>query len=106
MKEYKELLGARIQELRKKKGLTQLELADAIGIDPKHLSKIEVGSSYPSLHNLEKIANKLDLHIQELFNFKHCEDKEKLVQEINKLVGSADNTQLRLIYRILSDVLL
>lgn len=106
MKEYKQLLGARIRELRKKRGLTQSKLAEKIGIDPKHLSKIEVGSSYPSLYNLEKISKILNVRLQELFNFEHFEERETLLKEINQLVDSADYINLKMIYRVLTDILL
>ena len=63
MKTTKELLGARIKELRKAKGLSQDELSEKINIDPKHLSRIEVGKSYPSLDTLEKTANARKIEI-------------------------------------------
>ena len=52
MTTVKKLLGMRIKELRKVRGLSQEELAEMIGIDPKHLCRIEVGNSYPSLDTL------------------------------------------------------
>ena len=48
MKTTKELLGGRIKELRKLKGLSQEKLSEKINIDPKHLSRIEVGRGFPS----------------------------------------------------------
>jgi len=56
MRTTKKLLGERIKELRKAKKLSQDKLSEQIGIDPKHLSRIEVGNSYSSLSTLEKIA--------------------------------------------------
>ena len=35
--------GQRIKELRNKKGITQYQLAEMAGIDPKHMSHIETG---------------------------------------------------------------
>lgn len=34
--------GQRIKELRNKKGITQYQLAEMVGIDPKHMSHIEM----------------------------------------------------------------
>ena len=56
MENIRKSLGLRIKEVRKNKKLTQTQLAEKIGIDYKHLSRIEVGSSYPSINTLEKIA--------------------------------------------------
>ena len=41
------IIGDRIKELRTKNKLTQFELAEAVGIDAKHLSHIETGRSFP-----------------------------------------------------------
>ena len=59
MKNDKVLLGARIKELRKQKKMSQNVLSEKINIDPKHISRIEVGHSFPSLDTLNNIANAL-----------------------------------------------
>lgn len=41
MSSLKEKLGARIQQIRKSKNLTQEKLAEAIGLDTPNLSNIE-----------------------------------------------------------------
>ncbi|MEI8356296.1 MAG: helix-turn-helix transcriptional regulator [Deltaproteobacteria bacterium] len=41
MKNTKELLGARIKEIRKARGLTQEQLAEMVDIEQKHVSRIE-----------------------------------------------------------------
>ena len=50
----KQLLGMRIKEFREKRKFTQDKLAEIVGIDPKHLSRIENGRNYPSFETLEK----------------------------------------------------
>lgn len=49
-------IGERIRELRTKRGLTQLTLAAAARVDNSMLSKVERGSTVPSVDWLEKIA--------------------------------------------------
>ncbi len=61
MKNDKILLGARIKELRKQKKLSQNVLSEKINIDPKHISQIEVGLSFPSLDTLSNIAKVLQV---------------------------------------------
>ena len=39
--------GKRLKELRTQKGITQYQLAEMSGIDPKHMSHIETGRSFP-----------------------------------------------------------
>lgn len=56
----KELLGKRLRELRKRKGINQEKLAEMIEVDPTTISNIENGKNYPSLINLENLLNVLD----------------------------------------------
>jgi len=104
MKTTKELLGARIKELRKAKGLSQEKLSEKVGIDSKHLSRIEVGKSYPSLDTLEKIANALHVEIKDLFEFIHLSPSKELPDSISKLLKEADEDKLRLILKIIRAV--
>lgn len=47
------ILGQKIKELRKSKGLTQEQLAEYAHIDNKHLSKIENGLHLPTYKTLK-----------------------------------------------------
>ena len=105
MNKEKQLLGARIKELRKDKGYTQQQLAELIDIDPKHLSKIEVGSSYPYLYNLEKITRVLNIEMQDLFKFAHHKSREELLKDINELLKNTDDDCLKMAYKVLHDII-
>jgi len=104
MKTTKELLGARIKELRKAKGLSQEELSEKVGIDSKHLSRIEVGKSYSSLDTLGKIAQALGIEIKDLFEFMHLSRTKDLTDNISKLLKEADEDKVRLILKIIRAV--
>ena len=54
-------LSTRLITLRKDKGLTQQQMAEAIGIHVNSLKKYEAGQAQPSLDALKKIA--LALHV-------------------------------------------
>lgn len=62
-------LGKRIKYLREKQGLTQEKLAEKSGLSLDYIGKIEVSINKPGLKALIKIANALNVHIKELFNF-------------------------------------
>lgn len=104
MKITKELLGARIKELRKVRDLSQDQLSEKIGIDPKHLSRIEVGKSYPSITTLEKIAYALDVEIKDLFEYMHHMRNKELIEALNKLIKEANEDNLRLIFKVVSAI--
>ena len=63
------IIGINIQYYRKKANLTQLQLAEGIGISLSYLSKIESNkcSKSMSLSVLNQIANYLNIDIVELF---------------------------------------
>lgn len=96
----KKLLGARIKELRKDRKLSQDQLSEMIDIDPKHLSRIEVGNSYPSLDTLENISKSLGVEMKDLFEFEHEVRGKELKDKIKKLVDEADENKLRLILKV------
>ena len=52
-----ELIGKRVVELRKEKGLTQEDLAEAAGIDRTNIAKIEGGKYNVSIDILSKVAD-------------------------------------------------
>jgi transcriptional regulator with XRE-family HTH domain len=63
----KQNLGKNIQKLRKERKMTQDQLAEKVGIDPKNISKIETGINYPTPETIEAIAKALNVEIYELF---------------------------------------
>ena len=60
--------GALIRELRREKGITQKQLADALHVTDKAVSKWERGICAPDLALLEPLANELDCTILELIS--------------------------------------
>jgi transcriptional regulator with XRE-family HTH domain len=56
----------RIKELRKEKGLTQFDLATEIGIDDANLRKIESGKTNPTIKTIYRIAQALQVNVQDL----------------------------------------
>ena len=102
-KNKKELLGLRLKEYRENRKLTQDKLAEMVGIDPKHLSRIENGRNYPSLETLEKILDSLDVPYEEIFNFKLLVSKDELIKKINSRLEVLDESKLKLIYNIVNE---
>ncbi|MGL5755437.1 MAG: helix-turn-helix domain-containing protein [Paraclostridium sp.] len=56
-----ENIGIKIKEARKKKGLTQSELAEKIGLTKHAIAKYEQGQREPNLNILTKIIDELEL---------------------------------------------
>lgn len=58
--------GATIKTLREKKGLTQAELADILGVSSKAVSKWETAKGLPDISLIEALANTLSVSVMEL----------------------------------------
>ena len=60
--------GRFIADLRKEKGMTQKELADAIGVSDKAISKWECGNGMPELSMLIPLCELLQINVNELLS--------------------------------------
>lgn len=58
----------KLQELRKSRGLTQEELAEALYVSRTAISKWESGKGYPSIDSLKAIANYFSITIDDLLS--------------------------------------
>lgn len=61
------VVGSAIVAHRKKLGMSQIELADELGVGADSLSRIEKGLVAPRFARLEKIASILDCAVADLF---------------------------------------
>lgn len=82
------LLGKRLRELRKRKGINQEKLAELVNVDPATISNIENGKNYPSMINLENILTVLEISFAEAFDFEHKNTSKNLIKQINQLMES------------------
>ena len=67
--EYKKL-GLNIAYYRKRKGLTQMKLAELLEIDRSHMSAIELATVGVSFDVIFKFCKVLDITPKELFDFR------------------------------------
>ena len=93
-------LGFKIRQMRKSKGWTQEQLAEKIGIDNKHLSRIEKGYHMPNYQIIKKLA--------QIFNFdiRNFEDisvekitlPDKITLKSIQILNSATTDDIRKYY--------
>ena len=78
-------IGLKIKERRKAVGITQEAIANALDVNPSHVSNIECGRANPSLTALVKIANILhcsvDYFISGEYTYKIAKDIEKTLDD-------------------------
>ena len=71
-------IGTKIKALRKRDGVTQEKLADALGVTPQAVSKWESETGYPDLEYLTPIANFFNITLDELFGHDLAEKQRKI----------------------------
>ena len=102
MTDVKRLIGDRIRQLRKEKGLSQEKLGYESELHCTHIGSIERGQKNFSIDTLIKVAKGLNVEVADLFNFpmppaETKRMKKSLIEEIN--VSSPETI------KILSDLL-
>jgi len=97
----KELLGMRVREVRKLRGLSQERLAEKVGVDPKQISRIEGAKSAPSFETLESIAMHLQVEMKDLLDFQHLVAEESVEDQALRLLGLMDDQTKGVAIRIL-----
>lgn len=83
----KKTLGAVIAQTRKEKGMTQLELAEKMGVTDKAVSKWERELSCPDVSSLPVLAEVLGLSLEELMHGKA--EKSAAEKRVRMLVDQA-----------------
>lgn len=84
MRDYK--LGNKLYELRKKKNLTQEDLALLLDVSDKAVSKWENGTARPTIVNLKKISKVFGISLDELISLDEEVEEVEKKQKITKIV--------------------
>jgi transcriptional regulator with XRE-family HTH domain len=103
--DIKQRVGARIKALRMKKGLTQEELSELVGINPKYLSGIERGRENPTFNTFISLAKSLEVDLGEVFVMLEAEDSEQNKEYAHDLLDNASGEQSKVIYKVIRAVL-
>ena len=85
----KESFGNMVVALRKEKGMTQLELAEKMGVTDKAVSKWERDLSFPDVSSIPKLAEILGVSVDELMQVKAESKEEPLKKKIDEIVDVA-----------------
>ncbi len=71
--------GLKVQQLRKKSGMSQEKFALSIDMDRTYLASVEAGRRNISINNIKKIADGSSITISELFVGIEILDEDKTV---------------------------
>ncbi len=93
-----EKIGKFIAELRKRKNLTQEELAEKLGVNSRTISRWENGNCMPDLSMFPLISKELDISINELMTGSNIEKEEyqdKFEENVVTTVSKVDRANKR-----------
>ena len=101
-----EKIGKFIAECRKKKKLTQEELAEKIGISTTHMSHIETGNTKLSLSVFVDIANALNVQTDDLLNDRDIVRTDRANKELSEILETCTSEQLNVIADVVKAVVI
>ncbi|MBR1908871.1 helix-turn-helix transcriptional regulator [bacterium] len=93
--------GKRLKEIRKRRNISQEELAELIGMEPNNISKLESGGHLPKKENLEKLCDVLEIEPKELFDFGHLKSKNELIEELIAAINKFSLKDLQYLKKII-----
>ena len=97
-----------IAAMRKEQGITQRQLADALGISDKTISKWETGKGMPEVGLMLPLCRALNINANELLSGQRLTEeiyKEKAEENIMTLLSEKKRNQKRIAYTFLIDIL-
>lgn len=98
------IIGKRLKEARKKKGLTQEQLVEQIGVSIAYLSKIETGKIHINLERLSEICSILDVTEGEILNGVSSKSNKYLTSEFSEILSKCSPKQQKLAYKIILSI--
>jgi len=99
------MIGRRVRALRQKAKLNQEDIAFAIGSTQPHFAKIEKGEVNVGSDMLQRIADAMKVDISQFFDLRHDMPLDALRPELDAMLDTANEEQLRLIFRIVDAII-
>jgi len=93
--QYKKIIGENVKFWRNIRGLKQSYIAKKIGVKQSYISQLETGKFAPSLEYLQKIANLLDVEIEDLITHQPHRDLVLQVYEDKTLDPPVSDKELK-----------
>lgn len=105
-KPIEELLGSQIANIRKRRNLTQAQLAESVNVATETISRIERGISIPSVKTLEKISHALQTPLTDFFAFEpappaRADDRENALAKVMMLLQNKKRADIQLSHQVL-----
>lgn len=91
-------IGFRLKQCRERKGITQEQLAELVGLSPGYISSIERSEKFPRIDKLIQILNTLEISADSIFiDLLDCADVLKASQFEKRLSGISARDRKRIL---------
>ena len=90
-------IGQKVKQIRTGKGVTQEELAEAVGVGVTHISHLETGSGTVSLKVFLAIVNYLECSADEILCKEITTARPIVDSWLTELVADCDQTEIKII---------
>ena len=98
-------IGSFLKQLRKEKNLTQEQLAEALNVSGRTVSRWETGSNMPDLSILVELADYYDVDIREIINGERkSENMENELKDTLTQVAEYSNTEKKNLKKKMVDI--
>lgn len=101
-------LGHRLRILRQDKGLTQEKMAELAGINWRYYAEAERGQRNISIGSLQKIADGLEVTLEDIFRFQSerqlTEDEGKIIALVTRVLAKGTKKIKRRVAIILQEI--
>jgi len=87
-------VGKKIKEFRTLRGITQAEIAEAVDMHEKQISRIEAGVHFPTFDNFVKILEILEVEMKD-FDLDMPVKKNSLRNKAQKIINRATDSELK-----------
>ncbi len=94
--DIKKQVGQKIKYFRKRKGLSQEQLAEIMEISDKSLSNVETGRYFMSMEKMQKLFEVLEIYPYELFVFDKEVPKDIVYNDVAKKLENFRNDEKKL----------
>ena len=94
------IIGKRIKEVRKAKGISQEKLAELADLSTQYMSQIETAARKASLTSLVKISNALNVSLDELLYGNRPDRPGEMQRELDSILSDCDIYEKRVLYEL------
>lgn len=98
------LIGMRIKEVRKSHNITQAKLAEMTNLSVSYISHIETAQKKASLESLVRIADALEVTVDELLNGNQLYNPTEYQTDIDLIIADCNQSEKRLMYELMQSM--